>query len=334
MTGPRSENRTDTRFSISGTDLGIMWDNGRTGAERQVLMAFGDTFGDCSAADQQWRHNTLMRTADDDLSDGISVPDPVPGDIYSGAPVETAAPHFARELIGSLGIDGIEKTVIPTAGIAVGGVQFINAMSVRKWGDHGEWWTNASMIASSHDNGENWELHPATVRLNVPLDVPGVQQVSPGNANFQQHAYVRHGGYVYDFGTPQGRFGSAHVARVPEGQILDLAAYEYWTGEAWMLDAVDAASPVVGAPVSELSVHWTGEEFVMLYGNEDRGAIEMRTASAAEGPWSPPIELVHHTRIGGLYAPYVHPWSSGKDLYFTASRWSDYNVMLLRTTVP
>ncbi|WP_282597472.1 DUF4185 domain-containing protein [Rhodococcus sp. DMU1] len=38
-------------------------------------------------------------------------------------------------------------------------------------------------------------------------------------------------------------------------------------------------------------------------------------------------------KIGGLYAPYIHPWSSGNDLYFVASRWSDYNVMLLRTTV-
>ncbi|MDX5310538.1 MAG: DUF4185 domain-containing protein, partial [Rhodococcus sp. (in: high G+C Gram-positive bacteria)] len=45
VTGPRSPNRTDTRFSVSGTDLGIMWDNGETGPGRQVLMAFGDTFG-------------------------------------------------------------------------------------------------------------------------------------------------------------------------------------------------------------------------------------------------------------------------------------------------
>ena len=39
-------NDTIRRFAITGTDLGIMWDNGDP--IRQVLMAFGDTYGYCS----------------------------------------------------------------------------------------------------------------------------------------------------------------------------------------------------------------------------------------------------------------------------------------------
>src|SRR6478735_6962096 len=38
VTGPNSPNKTLERFAVSGTDLGIMWDNG----SRQILMAFGD----------------------------------------------------------------------------------------------------------------------------------------------------------------------------------------------------------------------------------------------------------------------------------------------------
>ena len=38
VTGPDSPNDTIGRFAITGTDLGIMWDNGTGG---QVLMAFG-----------------------------------------------------------------------------------------------------------------------------------------------------------------------------------------------------------------------------------------------------------------------------------------------------
>lgn len=333
VTGPRSDNRTDRRFTISGTDLGIMWDNGATGDDRQVLMAFGDTFGDCSLPDQQWRHNVLMRTDDADLSDGISVPDPRPGDPHGGSPVTPDAPDFSRELVGSLGIDGVEITVIPTAGIAVDGVQYVNFMSVRSWGDHGEWWTNASMIATSPDNGETWNVDPGTARLNVPLDIPGIAQVSAGNEKFQQHAYVRHDGYVYDFGTPEGRFGSAYVSRVPEGGVLDLDAYEYWTGVEWARGDAALAVPVVPPAVGEMSVQRIGERFVMLYGNEDRGTIEMRTAVDPEGPWTESEVLVTHRQIGGLYAPYIHPWSSGDDLYFTASSWGDYNVMLLHTTL-
>ena len=42
VTGPDSPNDTIKRFAITGTDLGIMWDNGDPG-NHQVLMAFGDT---------------------------------------------------------------------------------------------------------------------------------------------------------------------------------------------------------------------------------------------------------------------------------------------------
>ena len=34
---------------------------------------------------------------------------------------------------------------------------------------------------------------------------------------------------------------------------------------------------------------------------------------------------------GGLYAPFVHPRSSGDKLYFTASQYSSYQVLLLET---
>ncbi|MDX5455094.1 MAG: DUF4185 domain-containing protein, partial [Rhodococcus sp. (in: high G+C Gram-positive bacteria)] len=156
----------------SGTDLGIMWDNGETGPGRQVLMAFGDTFGDCSVEGDEWRRNILMRSADTDLSDGIAVPDPHPGERYSGAPVLASDPNFAREILGSIGIDGVETTVVPTAAVAVGGTQYINFMSVRAWGEPGEWWTNASALAYSTDNGETWTVDPATARINTPVEVP------------------------------------------------------------------------------------------------------------------------------------------------------------------
>ena len=92
VNGPSSPNNTYTRFAISGADLGIMWDNGQTGLNDQVLMAFGDTFGDCSVSGQQWRSNTLFRSADRNLSDGMSVPDPAYGNVYAGSPVASATP--------------------------------------------------------------------------------------------------------------------------------------------------------------------------------------------------------------------------------------------------
>src|SRR5271168_2600243 len=68
--GPASPNNTFQRFGISGADLGILWDNGNRSND-QVLIAFGDTYGDCSVPSQQWRRNTMFRSPDLTLGDGI-----------------------------------------------------------------------------------------------------------------------------------------------------------------------------------------------------------------------------------------------------------------------
>src|SRR5262245_39963545 len=73
VTGPDSANKTIEKFAITGTDLGIMWDNGDPGAH-QVLMAFGDTYGYCGVRGQQWRYNTLMRSQDGSLANTIRAP--------------------------------------------------------------------------------------------------------------------------------------------------------------------------------------------------------------------------------------------------------------------
>ena len=73
MTGPHSPNDTIKRFAITGTDLGIMWDNGDP-VNNQVLMAFGDTIGYCSVKGKQWRYNVMFRTNDRALSKTVRMP--------------------------------------------------------------------------------------------------------------------------------------------------------------------------------------------------------------------------------------------------------------------
>jgi len=332
VTGPRSKNSTYDRFTISGTDLGIAWDNG----SGQTLMAFGDTFGNCAVAGQQWRHNVLLRSEDTDLSDGITVPAGVPGDTRSGSVVAAADPRFALELIPAVGVDYIEVTTIPTAAIAVGNTQYINYMSVRSWGNAGQWVTNFSAIAFSHNNGQTWTTDTNTIRVNADITIPGVTQVNQDNDKFQMSAYLNgKDGYVYQYGTPNGRFGAAYLARFRPEDILDLTRYEYFTTNAtnpWSTSGGNLKN-VAPAPVSELSVAWNDylNRYVMLYTSDPYGGLIMRTAENPEGPWSGAKVLIAASGLSGIYAPYVHPASSGKDLYFMASVWKDYNVMLLRT---
>ena len=278
VTGPSSPNATPARFSVAGTDLGIMWDNGQTGANRQVLIAFGDTFSQPGMTGD-WRSNILFRSADRMLSDenGLLVPNPQFGNIYAGSPVLADRQNFSKQLVygipGTIGLlgnpqfFGSEVTIIPTAGVSVPGAgvngatrQYMNVMSVRQWGPAGMWTTNYSAIAYSDDNGENWVIDEDTIRSAGFLRTWGHPYVA-GNENFQQGAFVRppegspdaEAGYIYSFGTPAGRFGPAYVSRVNEDQIQNLSAYEYWDGQGWVRDDPSAAVPVFAGEPSPFS---------------------------------------------------------------------------------
>ncbi len=108
------------------------------------------------------------------------------------------------------------------------------------------------------------------------------------------------------------------------------------TANAWVPGNPAAATPVIPGPVGELSAQFNTylKQYLVLYCNGPNDVV-MRTASAPQGPWGPEQLLVTSAEIpGGIYAPFLHPWSTGKELYFNLSLWSAYNVMLMRTVLP
>jgi hypothetical protein len=324
VTGPDSPNDTLGRFAISGTDLGIMWDNGA----RQVLMAFGDTSGYCSVPGHQWRYNTLMRSQDGSLANTISV---------ANSPLW--ARGISKQIINTTRWAPSETGIIPTAGISVGGKQYLNYMSIKSWDANGAWTTNYSAVAVSPDNGEHWGVYPGTVRTPRPDDVPGARFLQ-GNENFQQGAFLKPGPgdpYIYSFGTPAGRGGSAFLARVLPSYLPDLTKYQYWNSDSnsWVPTNPAAATPVLPGPVGEMSAQYNTylRQYLALYCNGANDVV-MRTAPAPQGPWGPEQLLVPSGQFpGGIYAPFLHPWSTGRELYFNLSEWQAYNVMLMKTVL-
>jgi Domain of unknown function (DUF4185) len=347
---------TLSRYSIYGTDVGTMWDNGIPDNpatldvnEHQVLIAVGDTFGGPNSAD--WRANTILRSSDIDLSNGITIPNGqwYTGNWFGGAPLgPDGYPNRARQVIFPSGLPA-GVALIPTAGISIptpgtelGVTQYMSFMSVTQWGAPGQWTTNYSAIAYSTDNGENWTVAPQSVRYN---------QSWSGNKNFQQSAFVRPGdGYVYVYGTPNGRQGAAYLSRVAEKDILDLSKYDYYSARtrAWYKNNPSKATPVFGQDtgacgvanpgnqVSEMSVQYNKslKKYVVLYGDQFNNIV-MRTSDTPQGTWSSATVLMAQQN-GGIYAPMMHPWSpstmgTGTDLYWNLSLWSEYNVMLMRT---
>jgi hypothetical protein len=325
VTGPNSPNDTLQRFAVSGTDLGIMWDNG----SGQILMAFGDTSGYCSAPGNQWRYNVLMRSQDDALADTVKV---------SNSPLW--ARGISKQVINSTRWAPDETGIIPTAGISVGGKQYLNYMSIKSWDANGAWTTNYSAIAVSPDNGDRWGIYPGSVRTPRENAVPSARH-APGNENFQQGAFMKPGPgdpYIYSFGTPAGRGGPAFVSRVAPASIPDPTRYEYWNADrnAWVPGDPGAATPVIGGPVGEMSAQYNTylRQYLAMYCNGANDVV-YSTAPAPQGPWSPGQLLVPSGQYpGGIYAPFLHPWSTGRTLYFNLSEWNDYNVMLMKTVLP
>ena len=190
---------TLSRYTIYGTDLGIMWDNGIPDDpstpdinEHQVLIALGDTFGGPNCGDMAIP-NTLFRSSDTDLSNGIDH-----SRTGSGTPAtvrrRTAVPDgFPTTRDRSSCPSGLPAgvTLIPTAGISLPtpGTERLRRDPVHELHvghpvgrarpvDH-------ELLGASptrRTTARTCTVAPQTVRHNEPWS---------GNQNFQQSAFVR-----------------------------------------------------------------------------------------------------------------------------------------------
>lgn len=310
VTGMASPNNTQN-YNVLGTDLGIMWDNGKG----EMLTAYGDTAGLgvpnlLLGSFWSWRSNILLRSHDRNPADGIA---------YDG--VVRDGLGQAKDLVPSPKIPYVEISRIPTAGISVGGIQYMAMMSVKSWLEPGRWDTNFATIALSGDNGENWVEAPEARR-----------PATGGHLNFQMSAFLESNGFVYQYGTPPGRNNSAYLARVVPDRILNIAEYEYWNGTDWRKNDVNAAIPLLPTGVGEISVAWNQYlgRYIMLT-TDAFNSVVMMTSPNPEGPWSPPRVLIDTRALPSAYAPSIYPYQTGSDLYFLTTIYDQYNVVLMRT---
>ncbi|MGV1088348.1 MAG: DUF4185 domain-containing protein [Mycobacterium sp.] len=326
--------------NVYGTDVGLMWfnpDNGNT------QLAFGDTFSGPNMSGD-WRSNVLLLSNDTQLYNGLSLMNTGPA--YQFIPAARNQVFF----IGS------ETTNIPTSAVYADANNYVSYMSVKSWDTPGRWTTNYSAISQYVPSSNSWVLQTSSIRSAGLLRATKAWHF--GDQNFQQMAYVLEPDskvapgdtqYVYAFGTPAGRAGSAYLSRVAQDSLTDLTQYQYWDGSAWTADQAYAApvlgdspnssgifgfirdlannpnffggwfSGLIGAKtggnVSEMSVQYNEYlgKYVTLYGNGLNNVI-LRTADTPEGPWSDPVTIATSLTYPGLYAPMIHPLSGTGDL--------------------
>lgn len=322
VTGAGVANRTDERFAITATDLGVLWDAGRG----RVFALFGDTFGEGwgghggGPASADWRSNVLAWSSARELSGGLAI----------DGVVERPDGGAAQVIPSGRG----EVTVVPNGAISVEGVHYTHYMSVREWGEPGQWRTNHAGVAVSEDDGLTWR-RPRSARW------PN----RGGRSRFQIGAFAGGGEWIHLFGTTNGRYGAAYLARTRPSGLLRARGYEYWDGRGWS-DDEGAAAPLFDGSVGEMSVgyHRGCRHWLMLHLDEPRRGIVLRTAPAPTGPWSGGDVVVSGDEHPAIYGGFLHPWSldgtlhdapdgspNTFDLYYLVSQWGPYNVFLTRT---
>lgn len=334
VTGADSINDTARRFGVTATDLGTMWHAGPGADGRdRVFVMFGDTYGEgwgghgAGPASADWRTNVLFASATTDVErDGMRL-DSAMGSVRrkgSAAGGLRAAQVIRRHRLNAARFRFPEHTLIPNTGITVAGVHFVQWMSVSMWLGAGRWRTFQSGVATSTDDGRSWSKPIRSRRLNLL-----------GRERFQIGAFVRDQDWVYLFGTTNGRYGPAFLARVDPGEIARTRAYRYWDGDGWHASQRRAA-PVIAGPVGEMSVVWHRGlgRWLAMHLDEDRAAIVVHSADQVTGPWSPGVVAASGKGYPGLYGGFIHPWFVDDDaIYWLMSQWAPYNVYLMRTTL-
>ena len=301
-------NRTDERYDVVGTDLGIAWTMGNG----QVGMFFGDTYGKDWIPVKEggpgvagnWRSNVIGFSADKNLLDGLTFSKMVNREVLP-------SPHI---------IDGSgSHTAIPTAAIHLNGTDYVHFMDVKKWGSPGNWSTNYSGLYRSEDQGNHW------------LKCPEVN--FEANSRFAQVAYAKKSGYVYMAGTISGRWGAIHLARFKEGHILKKHLYEYWNKtEGWVKNDEQSADPIIKAPAGELSLAYYSKykRWIITYLNENTHQLVLRTAKNLTGAWTEEQTLATAEAYPGLYGAFIYPgYEHTNQLFFLMSMWHPYNVYLM-----
>ena len=335
-----TENLTQTRAGIYGTDLGVSFmHNGVT------YVVFGDTVGKVSGD-----RDPIAFTTDTNPEDGMAL-----------------TFHTAGSVFYPIIIPGIDQGsyCVPLDGVSVS-----NKMYLYYATDHSASVTmGRSVVAVSTNNGWNFRLLYTLSRtnfINVSVnkvnlaDWPGFPQAS--------------GDGLVIFGSGSYRASNVRLAFQPASDIESASALRYFAGldasgnptwstqESASIDLFD--HPVVG----ELSVAYNKfiRRWVMFYNSGDTAhrGINFRTALQPWGPWSTNQVLLEpwsdgaygqyfhadwnwsiidnvqnagrEYEWGGEYGPYMFKeLATGSDnqttIYFTMSSWNPYVSLLMKT---
>ena len=269
------------------------------------------------------------------LSKTISVPD---GVASNNTPATGVAPGLSKQIINSIKWAPTEKGIIPTAGISVGRTQYVNFMSIRNWDNDGRWTTNFSAIAVSPDNGEHWGSTPGPSARRH-------RTASRGSHTCREiKTFSR--GRSFGLGPATLPLFVRDTVRTRRSGVCGASSPRLCAGphqiRYWSSARIGGSKQSVGGHAGFPGPGGRTVGPIQHLPQAIPGALRQRcqrrrgkdSAGSARTVGSGAIAREVNEIPGGIYAPFLHPWSTGKELYFNLSLWSAYNVMSMKSVLP
>lgn len=327
-----SDNQTETRYGLRGTDLGASFEH-----KGKLVFLFGDTHPNGpNTPDRPFDGDAVAISSDRNPDDGLTME-------FLKAPDG----KYAAAKMPGVSLKGFE---VPNGGFSAGGHMYAFYTT-----DHTPKVTMGRCVLARSENGIDWtKLYDlsTTKFINVaPVVVDAAK--TPGLP-------VSRGQGLLMWASGEYRRSSVHLAFVPLDKVENRSAIRYWTGGGWSAEEKDATPVVRHDEVGELSVAWCAplKKWLMTYNSGRPRGIQLRTADRPLGPWSdlttlfdpkdgygkfmhvgngpdPMADPGRAGEYGGEYGPYLIPrffkkTKEGAAIYFLMSTWNPYNVVLMR----
>lgn len=335
-----TQNQTESRFKLRGTDLGIPFRH-----KDRTYLLFGDSGGAHGG-------DAIAYTTDTTPEDGIEL-------------------TFLQDRQGTwkaITIPGISQKPyeVPMAGTSVGGKMYVYHTTDYTEQTHAQ----RTVVAVSNDDGQTfsylYDFSKGTFRF------PSIVQVENAALNgLPQNS----GRGLLIYGAGPYRQSDVRLAYQPADQIESRASIQYLIGldragkPQWGAKEEDAKALTDNPCVGNFSVTYNQflRKWLMLYDcRPPKRGINFRTADYPWGPWSEAqilfeaeddnglCNFIHMSwkqkkcdnlsdpgeeeTMGGAYGPYqFDELAIGNDsqttIYFTMSTWNPYVVVLMKATI-
>jgi hypothetical protein len=163
------------------------------------------------------------------------------------------------------------------------------------------------------------------VVMSIPADgIPTYSSITlvPTDPDTQWgNAVMQNGDYNYIYGnydTSTGAFLAMKVARVPLGESLQTADWQYWNGAQWVSGESNATPLSTQNQLTgvEPQVNGVGYIGVSVYDSTTANTVDLSYACSPTGPWTTPVTVYTVPQVSQYtdefaYIPTFHPEVSG-----------------------